>query len=168
MIDTDFSFSAVIILIMGCSVSFVFFVDFDSETGDATVTYPDGHTITFDYLNETDPYLASGASKYDENGNLIKEVNPNYYNATTDDGLSKIKPGEVGVIDIGKYAWEASGWFWKFNPEGKNLNKLADSKDYQGVLDVVNQGDKGSKLIRNSHINDMYKILTGKELGLPE
>jgi hypothetical protein len=52
--------------------------------------------------------------------------------------------------------------------EGKNLNKLADSKDYQGVLDVVNQGDKGSTLIRNSHINDMYKILTGKELGLPE
>lgn len=83
--------------------------------------------------------------------------------------VSKIKAGEVGVINLGKYAWESAGWFWKYgNPSGKNLNDLADIKDYSGVLDGVNKKDRGTLKKRNSNINKMYKILTGRALGLPQ
>jgi RHS repeat-associated protein len=83
--------------------------------------------------------------------------------------VSKIKAGDVGVINLGKYAWESAGWFWKYgNPSGKNLNDLADIKDYSGVFDGVNKKDRGTLKKRNSNINKMYKILTGRALGLPQ
>jgi len=77
--------------------------------------------------------------------------------------------GDVGVIDIGQYAWESAGWFWKQgSPQGKDLNLFADKKDYNYILSQINKNDTGSIGERNKYINEFYKILTGSSLGLPE
>ena len=83
--------------------------------------------------------------------------------------VNEVQDGEVGYIDVGKYAWEASGWYWELGScSGENLNYLADNKDYYEVLQGINPGDEGTLGKRNICINKMYKILTGRELGLPE
>ena len=83
--------------------------------------------------------------------------------------VSDIEPGEVGVIDIGEYAWESAGWFWtEGNPKGCNLNDFVAKLDWKSVSEAINKGDKGTFVERNGYINDFYEILTGKSLGLPD
>jgi hypothetical protein len=83
--------------------------------------------------------------------------------------VQNIKPSDVGVIDIGKYAWEASGWFWNYgNQKMGDLNLYADHKDWHSVSSAINQNDTASFLTRNKKINEFYNILTDKCLGLPE
>jgi predicted chitinase len=65
------------------------------------------------YLHITGRYNYQKFADYIGNQSIMKDgyrLIGGVYNKP----LSKIKPGELGVIDIGKYAWEASGWFWKF------------------------------------------------------
>ena len=83
--------------------------------------------------------------------------------------VSDIEPGEVGVIDIGEYAWESAGWFWtEGNPKGCNLNDFVAKLDWKSVSEAINKGDKGTFVELNGYINDFYEILTGKSLGLPD
>lgn len=78
--------------------------------------------------------------------------------------ISTIKKEDVGVINIGKYAWESAGWYWSI---WKNLNESADLLDGRGVAEAI-RGDDGTYLDRNKYTNQFYEILTGELLGLPE
>lgn len=82
--------------------------------------------------------------------------------------ISQIASKDVGVIDVGKYAWEASGWFWKIgNPKGIDLSTYADKRMWEETSKAINK--RGDGLYeRNRNMNDFYKILTNAELGLPE
>lgn len=82
--------------------------------------------------------------------------------------ISQIAYEDVGVIDVGKYAWEASGWFWKEgNPDGVDLSTYADERKWEEVSRAINR--KGESLYeRNKNINKFYKIITDNELDLPE
>lgn len=82
--------------------------------------------------------------------------------------ISQIAKEDVGVIDVGKYAWEASGWFWKIgNPDGEDLSTYADKLMWEDTSKAINRnGD--SLYERNRNMNKFYKILTNKELSLPE
>lgn len=82
--------------------------------------------------------------------------------------ISQIASKDVGVIDVGKYAWEASGWFWKIgNPKGIDLSTYADKRMWEETSKAINK--RGDGLYeRNRNMNDFYKILTNAELGLAE
>jgi len=82
--------------------------------------------------------------------------------------VSSIKASDKGVIDIGKYAWESAGWFWSIcNPKGRNLNEYADQLDGKTITDTIH-GNSESYLERNKYTNQLYNILTGESLGLPQ
>lgn len=54
--------------------------------------------------------------------------------------IKVIKREDLGVIDIGEYAWEASGWFWKYgNPAGVDLNTYADQEKWDDISLAVNR-----------------------------
>lgn len=73
------------------------------------------------------------------------------------------------MVDVGKYAWEASAWFWAVgNPDGKNLNKYVEVDNWSTVSEAINPNEKGKKGERNKYINEFYEIKTGESLGLPE
>ena len=74
--------------------------------------------------------------------------------------VQDIKKGENGVIDIGKYAWEASGWFWNIgNPEGINLNTYADKQQWDKVSTAINANDTSTFPSRKADINAVYTVL---------
>lgn len=83
--------------------------------------------------------------------------------------IQNISASDVGVIDIGKYAWESCGWFWnRGNPKTTDLNTYADIKDWHSISSAINQYDTATFPTRNKYINEFYNILTGQNLGLPE
>lgn len=56
--------------------------------------------------------------------------------------VQNISASDVGVIDIGKYAWESCGWFWnRGNPKTTDLNTYADIKDWHSISSAINQYD---------------------------
>lgn len=118
------------------------------------------------YLHITGRYNYTEFSKYIGDSEIINKgyvvIGGNYNKP-----LNKIKSGEKGVIDIGKYAWEVSGWFWE-ELSGISLNTYADQKDYIKILNKINRKDTSTLGTRNRHVNDFYRILTKKELNLPE
>lgn len=75
----------------------------------------------------------------------------------------------VGVIDIGKYAWESCGWFWnRGNPKTTDLNTYVDIKDWHSISSAINQYDTTTFTTHYKYINEFYDILTGQNLGLPQ
>jgi len=83
--------------------------------------------------------------------------------------VQNISSSDVGVIDIGEYAWESCGWFWnRGNPKTTDLNTYADIKGWNSISSAINQNDTTAFKTRNKYINEFYDILTGQSLGLPE
>lgn len=119
------------------------------------------------YIHLTGRYNYQKFADYIGDNNIITEgykIVGGVYNRD----ISKIKKSDVGVIDIGKYAWESAGWFWiKGNPENCNLNDFVANLDWKSISEAVNKNDTETFYERNGYINDFYEILTGKSLGLP-
>ena len=81
--------------------------------------------------------------------------------------ISQIASKDVGVIDVGKYAWEASGWFWQIgNPYSEDLSTYADAQKWEEVSRAINRNGEGL-YERNANINSFYRIIKNKELNLP-
>lgn len=113
------------------------------------------------YINITGRYNYQKFANYIGDQSIMKDgyqLIGGDYNKT----VSQINSGDVGVIDLGEYAWESAGWFWKYgNPSGKDLNNLADNKDYNEVLDGINKKDTATLGKRNECINKIYTIRQG-------
>ena len=119
------------------------------------------------YIHLTGRYNYEEFAEYIGDDNIITEgykIVGGVYNRD----ISEKKKSDVGVIDIGKYAWESAAWFWtKDNPENCNLNDYVEKLDWESVSEAINKKDTGTFFERNGYINDFYEILTGKSLGLP-
>lgn len=81
--------------------------------------------------------------------------------------IKDIKPGELGVIDVGEYAWESAAWFWTAGT-GVDLNTYVATRDWKAISEAINENDNKTFSTRNKYINEFYEILTGVSLGLPE
>lgn len=119
------------------------------------------------YIHLTGRYNYTRFANFVNDSSIIKEgykkVGGNYNR-----DVSKIKSSDVGVIDIGEYAWESAAWFWtEGNPKNKNLNNFVTNLDWKSVSEAINQHDTKTFYERNQYINVFYEILTGKSLNLP-
>jgi len=82
--------------------------------------------------------------------------------------ISEMVPGESGHIDVGKYAWESAGWFWR-NGYGIDRNPLADRLDAGAITSSIygNSTDADAHHYeRLLYAKDMYLILTGRVLDI--
>lgn len=96
------------------------------------------------------------------------------------DEVSNTKIMTDGKYEISKnYDWESAGWFWRYGgPKKYNLSEYADQKRWDVIIGQINHNefkyaptnvDYMDHIInRNTRSNDMYRVLTGEELGLPE
>jgi hypothetical protein len=79
--------------------------------------------------------------------------------------------GEFGHIDVGRYAWESAGWFWRygaFNSAGTihiNLNLQADARAIGEITRAIT-GSYTTVGMRTTYTRDMYRVLTGGALGI--
>ena len=64
-------------------------------------------------------------------------------------------------------------FFWTHSAHDKNLNDLAERKDYDGVLEEINPNEleddkegqnKANRYRREQYIKDFYNIYTGQSL----
>lgn len=83
--------------------------------------------------------------------------------------IEEISRSDLGVIDVGEYAWESAAWFWtEGNPSGENFNTFVAARDWKAISTAINPNGEGTFFSRNEKINEFYEILTGVSLGLPE
>ena len=79
--------------------------------------------------------------------------------------IMNLPPGTKGFIDVGEYAWESAGWFWKYgNPTESSLNKFVENHDWTSISKMINQGDPDSYPLREQNTKYFYQILTGEPM----
>ena len=81
--------------------------------------------------------------------------------------VHEIRPEDLGVIDLGEYVWEASGWFWLYGAED-DLNMLSDQRRGFMISYNINKNDGGTFSVRNDYVKEFYRILTGGELEIAD
>jgi len=85
-------------------------------------------------IRTIDPLGNVFAVKYDENGNKIKEINPNYYNSQKDDGIGIEYKYDTNHRRISTIFPDGSMSRTKYDPQG-NIIKTISWKDYDKDLD---------------------------------
>jgi len=85
-------------------------------------------------IRTIDPLGDVFAVKYDENGNKIKEINPNYYSSEKDDGIGIEYKYDTNHRRINTIFPDGSMSRIKYDAEG-NIIKTISWKDYNKDLD---------------------------------
>ena len=81
--------------------------------------------------------------------------------------VHEIRPEDLGVIDLGEYVWEASGWYWLHGTED-NLNTMSDQRNGFKISYDINMNDDDTFSLRNDYAKEFYRILTGGELEIAD